>query len=114
MKKLIKYLYNQYCLDARGAFFHEEKEYSEAELKQLFMECKLILDHGFLQKVVDMVYADSENTQLYKTSNKPIQITESELERYRRIGISDLMTKIRELANKLPKEEEATDIYSIT
>jgi hypothetical protein len=113
-KKLINNLYLKYCRKPEEAFFVEEKQFTDEELKHIYAECKLMLENGILDKVKDMTVIRSEQRQLYGDSmNLPLTVTQAELERQRRIGIEELFTKIKELANKVPKQEKDFDKNAI-
>jgi len=113
IKKIIKKLYKRY-FPREDAFFIEQKKYSKDEEKHIQTECKLMLDVGILQKVVDMMIAESETLQLYSASNQPVQVTEAELYRQRRGGIEDLMKKIKYFSSQAVEPKEVIDKYSIT
>lgn len=113
-KKLIQKLYLRYFGKTEEAFFVDAKEFTKDELLHIYTECKLMLDNGILEKVKDMVVAKSEQRQLYGDSmNLPLQVTQAELERQRRIGIEELWFKISELSKKVPIKEKEFDKHKI-
>ena len=106
MLNRIKQFFSKLAPQEVEAFYVHEKEFTEAELNELYGECSMMLKIGVLQKVIDMVVTDSEQKQLYKCTNRPFEITEAELEKQRRGGIADLKSKIQSLASKIPKPKE--------
>ena len=111
LKKLITFLYDRYVRTEKDGLFEMKKtEFSENDKKQMYIESDLMLKHGFLEKIVDIVVAESEFKQLYGCENRPVTVTDAQLEAARRGGIEDLMQKIKALARRVPSEGEKFDM----
>ena len=113
MKNIIRKLYEKYCRTSVGIFMPEEKEITEDRKLQIYIESKQMIDLGVLKQIMEIYFAESEAKQLYESKNFPIQTTEAELERQKRVGIEDLWRKIEEYANKVPGKEEEFNKHEI-
>jgi hypothetical protein len=104
-KSLVRRLYKYFCSEEQEFFEIKKKQLTEAEKKQVYLECKMMLDTGVLQKVVDMIVAESEVNQLYNDVKSEIKERE---------GIAKLMTRIKQFANKAIDKVDKIEKYSIT
>lgn len=101
LKKFIIYLYNRYVAEP-SAFEVQKKIMTKDEIESLAFKCRDMLMDGSLQKVIDMVVAESEMRQLYD---------ESKNEKEKRQGIADLINKMKWFIGKLPKEKKEFDKF---
>jgi len=109
IKKFISHLYKTYC-DEQEFFELKKKDITEYERKQVYLECRQIIDTGVLERIIDMLVAESEVRQLYEWNDDKIALTE----RSKREGIAGLLERIKMYARKAIDPKEKIEKFNIT
>lgn len=107
MKRLIRYLYNKYCLlDSQKLDKPIDlKDLTPSEYEVISKRCNAYVGEGILERLASIQVSEWESEGFYEASARPIQTTETELYRAKCNALGDFFDKLR-MIGKTPDQEE--------
>lgn len=107
MKRLIRYLYNKYCLPDPHRLGNpiDLKKLTPSEYKVISKRCEAYMGEGILERLASIQVNEWEADGFYNASPRPIQTTETELYRAKCNALGDFFDKLRMIGKTEDQED---------